>query len=108
MTVKNATIENVRDCINQDGKLAVKMIFKSNRIDDISFILENSTDVKRLKKLMIYTGARSFKELEGKSILKLGSGLCYGFGSKGKDKFVPLLTEEFMELSAKDFEELLL
>ena len=69
------------------------------------FILTNPTDVQRLVKLMEYVGANNFDDLNGKIIRKVeDSAECLrGFGHPIADKFVPILTEEFKEITGQDY-----
>ena len=109
MKITNARIKDVTVCIDDWDRLSARMTLKNEYgCCDCGFILSNPTDVQRFMKLMNYTEAYEVSDMEGKIIRKVDSdGFLRGFGHPVEDKYIPTLTEEFMEISEEEFEKLL-
>ena len=109
MRITNAIIRNVAVGINEVGSFSARMTFESQaRCWTWCFILSDPIDVQRFIKLMNYVGVYEVIDLNGKVIREVDScGFLRGFGHSIDDKFIPILTDEFMEISEKEFIELL-
>lgn len=109
MEIANARITNVKVGFDDRDRLSARMTFESQHgCCDWGFILSNPVDVQRLSTLMNYTDTYDVKNLNGKIIRKVDSD-CFlrGFGHPIEDKFVPVSTKEFTEISEAEFETML-
>ena len=109
MEIANAIITNVKVGFDDRDRLSTWMAFESqNGCCDCGFVLENPADVQRLKTLMNYTAVYLVKDLKGKIIRKVKSDrYLRGFGHPIEDKFVPVSTKEFTEISEAEFKTML-
>lgn len=109
MEIQNAKIKDVTIGFDDRDRLVVSLNLKSqNSGCHWSFKLENQIDVQRLIRLMHYTCSHEVEDLGGKIIRKVDEdNLFRGFGDPIKDKFVPVCTEEFKEITESEFKEML-
>ena len=109
MEIANARITNVKVVFDDRNGLSVTMTFETQHgYCDWRFILSNPVDVRRLRKLMNYTDAIELKDLNGKIIRKVDLNFrIHGFGHPIEDKFVPIFTDEFTEISEAELETML-
>ena len=109
MEIANARITKVKVGFDARDRLSARITFKSQYgCCDWDFILSNPVDVQRLRKLMNYTDAIELKDLNGKIIRKVDLNFrIHGFGHPIEDKFVPIFTDEFTEISEAELETML-
>ena len=104
MRITNAKIKNVSVGIDDLNRLAARMTFNGlNKCWGWSFILNRSTDINRLMKLMEYVEVHELNDLENK-IVRVAEAEYFllGFGHPIEDKFIPINTGgEFIELGEK-------
>lgn len=108
MKIQNAKIKDVTVGFDDRDMLAVSFSLNGQYTgSQCSFNLEDPVDVQRLIKLMQYTCSYEVGDLNGKIVRKGDTGhLLRGFGHPCEDKFIPVLTEEFQEITEAEFEEL--
>lgn len=105
MKILTARITKARVGFDERDKVVARMTFENEYgCCDWAFVLENPVDVQRLKALMKYADAFELKDLNGKIIRQVDSErFMRGFGHPIEDKFVPIYTNEFTELSKVEF-----
>ena len=105
----NARIKNVRVGLDDRDRLSVGMSFEGQHgTCEWFFLLNDLTDVKRLEKLMAYTGVREVKALNEKIIRRVDHGRIFeGFGHPIEDKFIVAFGEKLQEITEEQLGELM-
>ena len=104
MKIRNIKIKNASVIFDERAGWCVKVTLATSReVLDRTFVLSDEMDTQLLKILMSYTKVTSVNDLVNKTVRIVGSDGCVvGFGSYMEDKFVPIGTDGFMEVTERD------
>ena len=104
MKIANAKIKKVSVEIDDLNRLSARMTFDGlNKCWEWSFMLNRSTDINRLIRLMEYVEVKKVNDLKNK-IIRVAEAECFllGLGHPIEDKFIPINTGgEFIEIKEK-------
>ena len=109
MKIANARITNVMVGFDARDGLYAKMTFETMSSACYGhFYLLNAVDAQRLSTLMDYTRTYDIKDLDGKIIRKVDlNSRMVGFGHPIEDRFVPLSTKGFIQVTENEYEKML-
>ncbi len=109
MEVNSCVITDVRKGLNADKRLSVIVTIKTfNKEYKKEFLYTDTEDIIKFVRVCRYCGSRDEKEIIGKKIrIITQKGVLKGIGHYEFNAFFPLFKREFMEISIKEFEELL-
>lgn len=113
VSVYRALIKNATICLNDKSQLCLVLTFaeRSAGIPNCTFVLENQLDIQRIKTLFSYDPwvklkGQSVQMLKGQRVeLVVSDGVLCGFMHPLYHKYMPILTDEFQELSGEEFHE---
>ena len=109
MNIENIKIEDAKKGFdNRDRSVVSFSVVGDGTGTAWIFNLENPTDVKRLNKLMQYAEVNQPEHLNGKEFRAvISDNFLHGFGHPIQDKYIPISSELFQEVTEAEFAELL-
>lgn len=109
MEIKDARIKDVIENSDSENGLTVDFSVRIKGGEcHLGFNTKNAVDAQRLERIMEYIGSHEYSDLNGKTVRVANKNRqLQGIGHPYLDRFIPMFTEDFQQVTESKIEEMI-